>query len=499
MKRLKRTLCLVMAFVLLALGVGCGEKAKQTSCDITKLKMILVGEKPVVFDEIYGKLNEMLRKDIGAELEVEYYNYSDVNQKYSLLFSTGENFDIVFAADWLKYNQQASKNSFMEITDDMLKKYAPKTFKTLTENAKNEAKVNGKMYMIPNTAAEYNLNVALIRGDLREKYGMDKIETTDDFQKYLENVVKNDPSIIPLVDVGAVSTFWSSYANKTVNIEIPKGSEISYSIADGKFSKKDYTDWYIDGVKKTREFVDKGIIPADIIANKTISNMFENGKAATYVKNLETCATMAKKMRAAHPDWKVEICDFSKGVPKIVNASISNGLALNRETKNVEKSLKLIELLRNDKRYFDLTWYGIEGKHWKADGKNGYISLNSELPNDQKYEPGCVWGWKNQEMLRTDSTDIPEKKEILDRWESETITSDIYGFVFDDTNVKTELASIASAASQYGGPLYNGMVAKNEIDSSFKTYQKKLEQAGIDKVYDETIKQYKEYQKTLKK
>ena len=185
MKRLKRTLCLVMAFVLLALGVGCGDKAKQTSGDITKLKMILVGEKPVVFDEIYGKLNEMLRKDIGAELEVEYYNYSDVNQKYSLLFSTGENFDIVFAADWLKYNQQASKNSFMEITDDMLKKYAPKTFKTLTENAKNEAKVNGKMYMIPNTAAEYNLNVALIRGDLREKYGMDKIETTDDFQKYL--------------------------------------------------------------------------------------------------------------------------------------------------------------------------------------------------------------------------------------------------------------------------------------------------------------------------
>ena len=102
-------------------------------------------------------------------------------------------------------------------------------------------------------------------------------------------------------------------------------------------------------------------------------------------------------------------------------------------------------------------------------------------------------------MLRTDSTDIPEKKEILDRWESETIISDIYGFVFDDTNVKTELASIASAASQYGGPLYNGMVANNEIDSSFKTYQKKLEQAGIDKVYDETIKQYKEYQKTLKK
>ncbi|UKI35758.1 MAG: hypothetical protein L6V93_17095 [Clostridiales bacterium] len=89
--------------------------------------MILVGEKPAIYDEIYGKLNEMLRKDIGAEVEVEYYNYSDLQQKYSLLFSTGEDFDIVFAADWVKIQSAGGeKNSFMEITDDMLKKNAPK-------------------------------------------------------------------------------------------------------------------------------------------------------------------------------------------------------------------------------------------------------------------------------------------------------------------------------------------------------------------------------------
>lgn len=498
MKLTKKILCFILSAAMLSVSAGCTKNAGTEGEKITKLKMILTGDKPTQYDAIYGKLNEMLREDIGAEVEIEYYNYSDLNQKYSLLFSTGENFDIVFAADWVNYNQQAAKNSFMEITDEMLKKNAPKTYETLTESAKNEAKVNGKMYMIPNTAAEYNINVALIRGDLREKYGMEPITTLDEFETYLENVANNDKSIIPLVNLVGVGSFWGAYDRKANRVEIPKGSEILYDVTEKKFEKKDFQEYYREQVKKTREFVDKGIIPADIVANKTIDNMFENGKAATYIKNLETCASMAKKLRESHPEWKVEICDFSQGVPKIKNSSISNGLALNRTTKNVDKALQFIELLRNDKRYFDLTWYGIEGKHWEADGDKGYVSLNSTLPKEERYEPGCVWGWKNQDMLRVDKTDIPEKQEILKRWEQETIESDIYGFIFDDTNVKTEMASISSVASQYGGPLYNGMVEQSKLEDAFKTYEEKLTQAGIDKVYEEALRQYEEYQKTLK-
>ncbi len=498
MKFFKRVALLVLAVVMTVTMVGCGGSDNGGSNEITKLKMILVGEKPALYDEIYGKINEMLREDIGAEVEVEYYNYSDLNQKYSLLFSTGEEFDIVFAANWVSYNQQASKNSFMEITDEMLKKNAPKTYETLTETQKNEAKVNGKMYMIPNTALEYSNLVALIRGDLREKYGMAPLETVDDFEKYLENVAKNDKNITPLVNVAAVSSFWCDSLDQKARISVPKSTELSYDVDTDEFEKRDFQDYYQRQVKKTREFVEKGIIPSDIVANKTLDNMFENGKAATYVKNLETSATMAKKLRASHPEWKIEICDFSKGIPKIANASIANGLALNRTTKNVDKALQFIELLRNDERYFNLTWYGIEGEHWQAGENNTYTSLNDKLPKERQYEPGCVWGWKNQAMLKKDTSDIPEKQEILDRWKSETITNDIYGFTFDDANVKTEMTSIASVASQYGGPLYNGMVESSQIDAALKTYEEKLTQAGIDKVYEETKKQYAEYKKTIK-
>ena len=241
----------------LSILCGCGgkENAQKT---VTPLKMILVGEKPVIYDEIYGKLNEMLRQDIGAEVNIEYYNYSDLKQKYSLLFSSGEDFDIVFSADWIQYNQQAAKNSFMEITDDMLKKNAPKTYEQINDRIKKEVSVNGKMYMVPNTAQEYSDRVAIIRGDLREKYGMKPLETVDDFEKYLEAVAKNESDIIPLVNLEAIAFWMKPY------LSIPKSTEIAYEIESGNFVKKDFQDWYVDSIKKTRSLVDKGIIPQDI-------------------------------------------------------------------------------------------------------------------------------------------------------------------------------------------------------------------------------------------
>lgn len=489
MKKHKILAAGLAAVSVLGMLCGCGGK-DGTQQTVTPLKMILVGEKPAIYDEIYGKLNEMLREDIGAELNIEYYNYSDLKQKYSLLFSSGEEFDIVFSADWVQYNQQAAKNSFMEITDDMLKKNAPKTYEQLTERIRKEASVNGKMYMIPNTAKEYSDRVAIVRGDLREKYGIEPLKTADDFEKYLEAVAKNEKDIIPLVNLEAISFWTKPY------LGIPKSTEIAYEVESGNFVKKDFQDWYVDSVKKTRELVDKGIIPQDISVNKTISSMFENGKSATSIKNLETTATFVKQQRLLHPEWKIEVYDFSQGRPKIINSAISNGLSLSRTTKNADKALQLIELLRNDKRYFDLTWYGIEGKHWEADGDDGYISLEENLPSEQRYEPGCVWGWKNEAMLRSSKDEIPERQEILDRWIAEdTIESDIYGFVFDDTNVKTEIATVSSVASQYGGPLYNGMIESAQIDKSIEEYREKLEQAGIDKIYDEVIRQYGEYKK----
>lgn len=79
------------------------------------LKMYLLGDKPAGFDEVYAKINEKLSQDIQTTLDVEFISWSDVDQKYSLLFASGEDFDLIFTAPWAYYSSVANKNGFWKL------------------------------------------------------------------------------------------------------------------------------------------------------------------------------------------------------------------------------------------------------------------------------------------------------------------------------------------------------------------------------------------------
>lgn len=128
--------------------------------------------------------------------------WGEWEQKYPLVFASGEDFDLIYSADWAMYNTQASKQGFYEITKDELEKYAPLTAESIYEDAWEQAKVDGKVYMLPMNYKELTAFVFLVRGDLMEKYGIEKVETMDDVENYLDQIAKNEPSLIPL-DIGS--------------------------------------------------------------------------------------------------------------------------------------------------------------------------------------------------------------------------------------------------------------------------------------------------------
>ena len=493
-KNLIKAMCAVLCVVLLIFSSACSNKKEEGSGDTTRLKMILVGDKPVIFDEIWGKVNEMLKEDLNATVQIEYISYSNMNQKYSLLFTGDDKFDLVFSASWLDYIGNASKNSYMEITDDMLKNYAPKTYASINEQALNDAKVNGKVYMVPNTADEYSTTVVMIRGDLRKKHNLDPLETLDDFYGYLKTLADEEAEIVPYVDLSFGSLLWRDYANGfsyvTTGLE---SSEITFDPRSERFVGPVFDQPYVDVVDITRKMVDDGILPKDIVANKQVGSMFEQGKAGSYLHNLETTAAKKRALMDAHPEWDLEIYDFSQGVPKVVNSYTANGISLNRNTANIEKALGFLDLLRNDERYFNLTWYGIEGKHWERVGENGYTLLDGQLDQNEKYQPGCVWGWKNGDMLLDDANDTPERKEIFTRWQGETIPNPISGFTPDTSAIKNEMAAMTNVGQQYGAPLFTGMIEKNNIPEAIEVYRNQTKQAGYENVISALQNQYEKF------
>ena len=499
MNRRGKILCGLLAMIMLLSFSGCGKKTSKDSSETTQLKMVLVGDKPAIYDEIYGELNKMLKEDINAELSIEYMSYSDMDKKYALLFSGQDDFDLVFSANWIDYSKYAQKNCFMEITEDMLKEYAPQTYEKMTEQNLNDARINGKIFMVPSTASEYNQRVVMIRGDLRKKYNIPELQTWDDFYNYLKTVADNEPTMVPVCELTGNGTVWNLMeGDNYINCGY-EGAGVCYDLEKDKFVVRIEQPGYESLCNRRRQMVEDRIIPNDMIANKTLSNMFKQGNSAVMMHNIETIATQYVNYKATNPEWDLEIYDFSTGKKKAVESCAANGISLNRKTKNYGKALELIDLLRNDERYFNLTWYGIEGKHWKKVGdKEIDVSLNKALPKDQQYSAGCVWGWKNAEMLLRDPQRPEAVDTILERWETETVPNPLSGFNYDDTKVKTQVATLSSVLKQYESPLNYGMIEKQDIDKSIKEFRDSMKKAGVDKVCSDMQQQYDAFLKTQK-
>ena len=75
-----------------ASGAQAGEP--DTSEAVT-LTMYLIGDRPVDNDEVFAKINEKLKEEINATIDVKFMSWGEYEQKYPLIFASGEDWDII--------------------------------------------------------------------------------------------------------------------------------------------------------------------------------------------------------------------------------------------------------------------------------------------------------------------------------------------------------------------------------------------------------------------
>ena len=111
-KFLSTLMILVLAATLLLPAFSLAEGGADTSKEV-KLIMYRLGDRTADFDTVFAKINEKLQEKINATLEVKFMSWGEWEQKYPLVFASGEDFDIIYSADWAMYNSQASKPANM--------------------------------------------------------------------------------------------------------------------------------------------------------------------------------------------------------------------------------------------------------------------------------------------------------------------------------------------------------------------------------------------------
>lgn len=452
-----------------------------------KLKMIFVGPKPVDYDSVFAEINKILKEKINATVEGEFLDWSDWAQKYPLKLAADEDFDLIYSANWAGYNDQALKGGFLELTDELLTKYMPQTWAAMSEVSWDQAKVNGKLYMVPQNRGESVEKLILYREDLRKKYNLAEINSPESYATYLKTIAQNEKGITPFTPETGDWKF-----HNLDRILLKQQNEWNMFDLDLPFAFK-LTDekGQLFNVYETQEFKDLLVYYKDLADNnawsKNVLNSkndhqadFKAGKTASITHNNGTLGSLKALMEQENSPYEVALADINPDKKKSVAISTQNGTSIHATSKNAERSLMFIDLMQNDKELHDLMMYGISGVHYDAVGDNKYKALEKN-PNFTGFS-----NWNFNSPLNRDNEAFPQEvSDLINGWEAngQVYHYSLETFVFDNSKVKTEIANVGNVMLRYAIPLEYGVI--KDIDKGLADLNKQLDSAGIDKIQTE--------------
>ena len=140
--------------------------------------------------------------------------------------------------------------------------------------------------------------------------------------------------------------------------------------------------------------------------------------------------------------------------------------------------------------------FGVEGVDYEM--KDGKLYTIADVPADKKMNIGCNWNMVNHLVQNQFVvSDMYEGyQEILNGFEKNTVYHPLQAFVFDKSEVETEVTNMSAVSKEYKALSY-GMIA--DVESAVAEYRAALKSAGYDKVKAEYDRQVKEFMATYNK
>lgn len=487
-----------------------GEVAAAT-LDISEpvtLRWYLHGSNVTDDTAVLEKVNEYLGEKLNVTLEPIWGTWGDFDEGSTLAINGGDDIDIYFTCSWSadEYNQYAKKGAWVRLDDpenNLIEQYGQDVWAALPDVLKEGAEIDGSdgygVYAIPafkdfGTQNTWDVNVTLLEElgytlediENRSYYEFGEILQAakelkgEDFYPLniepmvLERQVTN--SIIVNGDSGTCNVL--SYYIDPTDVSTDIGSVIENKYA---------TDEYKKFVEQTREYYLAGYIdPA--IGNAQTSNdvLMAAQSSANYLIGTQSYALGYEVQTSAERGIHVE---YVPCTPPYVDKTSTQGamMAISTASKNPERAMAFLNLLNTDPYLITLLEYGVEGIHYNLTDE-GLVEFTAERDN---YIP---WrnGMGNITLLPTQVGEGDAdffKNTFIPYYESAKAIP-AFGYVFDTTNVETELAAVANVAQQYAMSLNAGTI---DPATALPEFLEKLDAAGMQNIVDEANTQLQAY------
>lgn len=473
----------------------------DTSEHVT-VKFVVLGDRPTNgrLEAMLEQLNPILTDKVNAEIDLQYVEWADWQTQYNLLLAGGDSsIDLITTAtDWLDAWPNTKKGSFMPITEDMLKTYAPQTYATVPAENWEACKYEGQIYFIPeDNYTQWTNHGIYYRGDWAKEFGLTSITSFADLGKYFQGVIDNKTGVIPWDVSGSAAQgnqFAGAYIQSNTSNIVIDGIPIGQSALFYGASKDDaftVVSPYMDGTTfedfavMMKSWADAGYWREDVLNYESDAvEAFYAGTSGAHQHHTQTYVSqIVNNMNTKQPGSEAKMFSFSEPSKNLVKTSITHGAcAIGANSEHAERALMVYDLLRNDEQIYRLYNYGIEGTDYlvTADGK---LARPEGWDSSLDYLGTNFWAGRNDALELSDSTWYEGKDAIYADYDSYAIDYPYGKLVFDTTNVSTQIAAMADVCANYIPRIAFGKV--EDPKAIVAEFRDQLKAAGYDDVLKE--------------
>ncbi len=453
--------------------------------------------------DMLAKLNEILTEKVNAELKIYHIDWTNYLSVYNLTLAQMDgSVDLVgTASDWLDAWPNAKNGAFLELSEDMLKTYAPQTWASVSPEHWDLCKYNGEIYLMPeDNYAQWTNHGFAYRLDWAKEAGLtDGVKSWEDlttYFKYVKEAYGSDLKYLWDSDGTQynqmVGGWIASHSNYVAIDGLNAGAMWGGSKDDLYTVYSPYmtdTDSLVEYAKLMKEWNELGVFPTNVLNNTSSQNRDEYrvGQVAVEQHHTQTwtdlCShTSSNTIYDTDEDAETGFFYFGEETGNVVALSITHGaMAVSAGSKNPERALMVYDLIRNDPECYRLFNYGIEGVQYEIDENGMKYTPDSYDSTTQEIQTNFWWG-RNDDLELKDAT---KNWDAIDKLYAEYDSLKIdypYGqFIPDVDDIQGKIDNVSSVQEEYMKQISFGLYSGSAEDIVAE-YQAALEKAGINDV-----------------
>lgn len=525
---MKKLIALLLVLVMsLSLFAGCGtEKPADTTAapvadDTTAANdtTVAASKDPVTItywysngvgeqeytDEVEAELNKILSETEGYEhITIDLMPCKDYSTDLTLALSSNAQVDLISTPSY-GTTDKIKLGEYMPL-DDLIAAN-PEITADLPEWFMEYGKVNGVTYFVPNYQQMGNGMFWYTRADYAEKAGYTAEQISEIIlgQDVEERKAMCEALLLAAREIHggddkayltahnfAQARAWYSAANNLVDMSWY--TFLFYNTETNKVEWLDDQELLQQAQKVQKEWTDKGY---SYEYQQTTEGFFDSadnglwtGEVSGVMQMQESYGTNEMVSKSLSEKFGTEVIAVNM-IPQLIlgPSNAAGGVAISATSKHAEDAAKVLALLFNGKyeNFLNTLAYGIEGVHYNKLTDTTVETLEfagSQGGADTTY---CYHKWRGGNTFNVwNNQSLSEEQEeyiIKEINENPNTLSPLAGFVFDNTNVQTQIEQCKAVVTEYYEAINFGTM--DDYDAYHAEYVSKMEAAGIREIIDE--------------